>query len=158
MNSPVNIRDDSHGLDTEGTSIWLEVEPSLIGVRFLGVATRGVCAQVLGDEQAAEMDLALVEAATNVIKHGFANGCGGRLRVQINMSDHHVEVILRDDGPAFNPLTAPESAPWDNGDYESFESLPEGGFGIALIRALVDKCTYHRESDENFLTFQKIRK
>lgn len=138
------------------TTLWLEAEPSLMGVRYLGAAIRGICALVLREEQAAEFDLALVEAATNIVKHGFSGRLDGRVRLRLGISDNRVEIELRDNGSAFDPLlAAPQNAPWDTDRYESFDTLPEGGFGVSLVHALVDGCTYRRQDNENVLILWK---
>lgn len=155
MNEPSDQRGRFERPAGAGTSLWMEIEPTLLGVRFLGAATRGVCAQVLGDDEAADLDLALVEAATNVVKHGFAGRADGRLRVQLIVTDAFVEIVLRDDGPEFDPLAGTGNAPWEGGGYGSFEDLPEGGFGLGLIRALVGDCTYSREAVDNVLVLRK---
>lgn len=155
MNEPSDQQGRLEGPDGAGTTLWLEVRPTLFGVRFLSAATRGVCAQILGDDEAAELDLALVEAATNVVKHGLAGRADGRLRVQLTLTETSVEVVLRDDGPAFDPLADAGSAPWEQADYQSFDDLPEGGFGLGLIRALVDGCAYRHEAGDNVLTLRK---
>lgn len=137
------------------TTLWLEAEPSLLGVRYLGAATRGICALVLREEQAADLDLALVEAATNIIKHGFSDRLDGRIRLRLDVSEQRVEVELRDNGPAFDPLSAPQDTPWDTDSYASFDALPEGGFGVSLVRALADGCEYQRQDGENVLILWK---
>lgn len=140
------------------TTLWLEAEPSLLGVRYLGAATRAICALVLHEEQAAELDLALVEAATNIVKHGFCGRSDGRIRLRLDVSEERVEVELRDNGPAFDPLSVPQAAPWDADSDASFDALPEGGFGVSLVRALADGCNYQRQDGENVLILWKLQK
>lgn len=154
MNEPPDQRDRPGQSSGVGTALWLEVQSTLLGVRFLGAATRGVCAQVLGDDDAADLDLALVEAATNVVKHGFEGRADGRLKVQLVVKEDHVEIVLRDNGPQFDPLANTSSAPWER-DYQSFDDVPERGFGLGLIRALVDDCAYDHADGENILTLRK---
>lgn len=155
MHSDVNVEARAAAPGAATTTLWLEAETSLMAVRYLGAATRGICAQVHCDQTAADLDLALVEAATNVVKHGFSGRPDGRLRVRIDLSEEQITIELHDNGPAFDPLSAPPNAPWDTDAYDTFETLPEGGFGIALVRALVDGCTYERTKDGNVLTLWK---
>ncbi len=95
--------------------------------------------------------LALQEALSNVLRHGY----GGEsfrahieLRFQWNGESFRIE--LRDDAAAFDPtetVVAPEVH--DGGQ------IPEGGYGIHIIRAVVDSLDYRREGKHNVLTLEK---
>ena len=136
----------------------IQVAPTLEGVRLLGAALRGVCLQVLTDDEASEMELALVEAATNIVKHAFSGMTGGQLSAELKIGETFVEVVLCDNGAAFNPLLTHTSAPWAEDDYKDFDDLPENGLGLGLIVALTDGQSYHRENGKNALRLQKTRK
>ncbi len=74
----------------------------------------------VGADQAAALALVLNEALTNAVKHGFAGGRPGTLRVSLTAAGGRVSVGVADDGPGL-PADAPQR------------------FGTTLIRTLVDQ-------------------
>jgi len=60
------------------------------------------------------------------------------------------EVVVTDDGPAFDPLGAPEP------DMSlGVEERPVGGLGIALVRKLMDETEYERRDGKNRLRLRR---
>ena len=83
-----------------------------------------------------DLILAVDEAATNVILHGYQKG-PGNLEIVIRRDEDHLVVSLRDQAPQFDPTTVPKpdlSIPLDR--------RPLGGMGIHLIRESVDEVLY----------------
>ena len=96
------------------------------------------------------VNLALDEAVTNVVRHGFDDAAGQE--VVTNLTARYEEVITEvcDSGRAFNPLDVPApnlEAPLAE------RSL--GGLGIHLVRSLMDGLEYRRENGKNVLTMHK---
>lgn len=84
----------------------------------------------------ADMLLAVDEAATNIIVHGYA-GCGGSIEVSVELSADALTVRLRDQADPFDPrcLPVPDlSVP--------LEQRRPGGLGVHLMRQLVDEVRY----------------
>ncbi len=77
--------------------------------------------------------LAVDEAATNIIVHGY-RGAGGPLEVQMGRVEGLVIIRLRDLAPVFDPTRVP---PPDL-SLPLFER-PPGGLGIHLMRQSVDE-------------------
>jgi len=97
--------------------------------------------------------LAVDEACTNIIEHGY------RLRKDspvIDISCHtdarRFTITIIDDGAKFNPLAQPEpdsTAP--------LEQRGSGGWGIHFIRKFMDEVAYSRENQRNCLSLTKFR-
>ena len=110
--------------------------------------------RALGAEPSAVMDvrLAVDEAVTNIIMHGYA-GRSGEIEIEADAEDAALVVHIRDNAVAFDPATrvVPEPA-------ARLESGKIGGYGLYLIRHLVDE-TRHRvtASGGNELTLIKRR-
>lgn len=99
-----------------------------------------------------EIELAIDEAITNIISHGYPAG-GGPLTVGVLPGEEWVTVELRDRGIPFNPLLHPPvdvSAPL--GDRKI------GGLGVHLIRNLMDEIAYEYRDGENILTMRRRRR
>ena len=105
----------------------------------------------MGDDEILDVQLAVEEAVTNSILHGY-DGAAGTIAIRIETSPHHVVVEIADDAPAFNPLSVPEP---DIG--ADLEDRRIGGLGIFLIRRVMDKVTYRYEDNKNILLMVKDR-
>lgn len=88
--------------------------------------------------------VAMDEALTNVIQHAELDS-RTQLEIQCHASSKKlgIEVVIIDQGKPFNPLL--------HGRAQS----AEGGFGLPLMRALLDEMTYKRENNCNRLTLIK---
>jgi serine/threonine-protein kinase RsbW len=62
-----------------------------------------------------------------------------------------VSLDIEDDGVAFNPFDAPQHV-----QPASLEEANIGGLGIALMRRLMDECTYARRGGRNVLEMAAI--
>ncbi len=96
-----------------------------------------------------DLTLALEEAASNVIEHGYKDK-GGDLAVKIIISDGDVVIELRDRAKPFKPgkVGRPdETIP--------LEDRPVGGLGLHLMHELMDEVRYETLPDGNLLTMTK---
>lgn len=124
----------------------------------LGTALRRYLAGFSVDESwIYPLDLALCEAASNIIRHGYPDRKEAGYRVLFSHNAHAVTVVLIDKGLPI-PATLFTAVSSDNDEQEAapeLESLNEGGRGIALIFACVDDVSYQTDSGENQMTLQK---
>lgn len=96
-----------------------------------------------------DLALALAEALDNVIEHGCAGRPGEELLVEAAVERGRVRLTVRDRGPEFDPTTAPDPAG------RTLEERGFGGFGLRLVRSLVDEMAYERRDGENRLLLAK---
>jgi anti-sigma regulatory factor (Ser/Thr protein kinase) len=93
----------------------------------------------LAPKQAWRLKLAVDEIASNSVLHGYAEaGLQGPLIVSAELGGDEVRVILEDEGAPFDPRDWRPSAP-----------PLEGGFGIPLCLAGVDRFEYERVGNRN---------
>ena len=95
------------------------------------------------------MTLAVEEAASNVIEHGY-KGRGGTLQVLFAVENDDVTIELRDQAKPFKPgkIGRPdETLP--------LEERPLGGLGLHLMHELMDEVRYETLPDGNLLTMIK---
>lgn len=92
----------------------------------------------LSQEVLEDVILAVNEAATNVIVHGYKHG-QGTMQIEIRGGEtDDCQVCIRDEAPLFDPTTIPTpdlSLP--------LEKRPFGGMGVHLIRSLMDEMKYN---------------
>lgn len=104
------------------------------------------------DERAVyHCQMAVDEALTNVIEHGFDyHGEESQIEITCRTEDARFVINIVDESPAFNPLehTSPDpDAPLDTRE--------PGGWGIYFIRRLMDEVDYERAGEHNHLTLVK---
>jgi serine/threonine-protein kinase RsbW len=92
--------------------------------------------------------LCLNELVANVILYGYPDGRCGMIDVSVTPQAGALQVVLADDGIAFDPLAAPEAVPLSGLDDDRI-----GGFGIKLFRESVRSARYERSDGFNRLTF-----
>lgn len=110
-------------------------------------------AEALGmdDQGLFAVQMAVDEAATNVIIHGYQErGMEGEVRLLCWKERGSFVVQLRDHSPPFNSNEVP-----DPDLNTSLEKRQEGGLGIFLMRRLMDRVEFAREGDENVLTMAR---
>ena len=83
----------------------------------------------LDDETLGDLKLAVTEACSNSVRHGYGNGREGVVEVVYELQPDRLVIEVADDGPGF--AAAGERAEGDN--------LVEGGLGIAIIKAVSDE-------------------
>ena len=114
------------------------------GLRHLGAMRaflREVCREGWQDEPADEnllpqLELALTEAASNIILHGLQGQQHSSITVTVEVNDDQAGVTLRYPGKPFDPESAPAPA---------FDGSREGGFGLYLIGECVDEVHYGQD-------------
>ncbi len=97
-----------------------------------------------------DLKLAVEEACTNVISHGYAGMNPGSVMLALEFDQEQVRVVLTDFGHPFEPYEP--AAP----DVEA--SLEDGlshGFGLYFIYQTMDQIGYRTAQDGNHLTFVK---
>ncbi len=130
--------------------VELRVDATLRSVRLLAAAARGVLAEwAVPEEKASLLELALVEAATNVVRHAYRGAPGHEIRVRLTRDAGTVVLAVADRGRSFDPSKVPPPPAPDPADPKTW---PEGGMGLALIRASCDEVTYASEAGENVLS------
>jgi serine/threonine-protein kinase RsbW len=98
----------------------------------------------VSEEVLADLKLAITEAASNSVRHAYANGTGV-VDVVYRLDDRRLEVEVADSGTGFE-VDAGEGDP---------EDLAEGGLGIAIIRAIADEFELRSDADGSRLRFAK---
>lgn len=97
----------------------------------------GASASTFGasESEIADMALAVNEAVTNILLHGY--GGSGWVQLEAYHQNSELMVHIRDNAPLFNPTTQPApdlSRPLDE--------CGNGGMGIHLMRQLTDGMVY----------------
>jgi serine/threonine-protein kinase RsbW len=118
------------GGDGAGGSVRLRIPAKPEYITLVRLALSGLSRlRPLDDETLGDLKLAVTEACSNSVRHGYREGRRGTVEVSYELQQDRLVVEVEDDGPGFDP-NRPNAGPDD---------LSEGGLGIAIIRAVSDE-------------------
>jgi serine/threonine-protein kinase RsbW len=96
-----------------------------------------------------DTQLAVEEAITNIINHGYKNAIG-EIIISCRINLYLAEIRIRDNAQRFDPLSLPE--PNLEG---TIQDRKIGGLGVFLIRQVMDEISYRYENGQNILVMIK---
>lgn len=98
-----------------------------------------------------DLKLAVDEACTNIIQHGYKGMDPGSIILSFRIQPDRILVQITDFGHVFEPAQAPKP------DIEAaLEDREIGGMGLFLIYQTMDNIDYQSSDDGNTLTFTKF--
>lgn len=88
------------------------------------------------------VQLAIQEACTNIVRHGYEENSTGRIRCSITLVDDPLRIMVRmvDTGQWFDIDSAPEP---------DLENPQVHGYGLFLIRQIMDEVSYQQDGEGN---------
>ncbi|MFZ0534371.1 MAG: ATP-binding protein [Anaerolineales bacterium] len=96
----------------------------------------------LNESEVYAVQLAVDEASTNIMEHGYGRECPNRIDVSCEILEDGLKVVIYDDAEPFNPDAVPD--PEIN---VSLEEIKPRGLGIFFMRKMMDEV--HYESSPN---------
>lgn len=104
-----------------------------------------------GNKAIYQVQLAVDEACTNIIEHGYGGEDKGDIDCSIIIGQQDITIVLRDRGKPFKMDKVPQ--PKLNVPLEELQSR---GVGVFLMQQMMDEIKYERTTDsENVLTMVK---
>ncbi|KAB2894482.1 MAG: ATP-binding protein [Kofleriaceae bacterium] len=114
-----------------------------LAVRLVAEACRLARGEGTTDEQSMGYDLrdpfdaeivsAFAEIYNNIVLHAYARREGETIDIAIHVGAGSLTIEIRDSGKTFDPSSVPEP---------DLDSLPEGGMGLHIARAMLDEVVY----------------
>lgn len=96
-----------------------------------------------------KVNLALEEIAINIISYGgHQGGPSPKIWVKITPRSQEISIQVSDDGKPFNPLT---EAPPPPVIQDAAMFAPVGGFGLHLIKNMMDSVSYRHSRGRNHI-------
>ncbi len=106
----------------------------------------------LTERQVKDLKQAVLEMGGNAIEWGHRKDPEKPVRITYRIDPTSVTLIIRDQGPGFNPRNIPHAAseedPIGHLDVRNEQGIREGGFGIMLAKGLVDEHRYNLAGNE----------
>jgi anti-sigma regulatory factor (Ser/Thr protein kinase) len=97
-----------------------------------------------------DMQVALDEVLSNILRNGFADGRPHRIEVTLSLAPEALTAEVEDDCAPFDPLTV---APPELG--ASLKDRRVGGLGVHFVRNLMSEVSYARIGARNRLVLKK---
>ena len=92
------------------------------------------------------VELALSEAFTNSVKHKCLQQEVSDVIVTFEVGENQLTVIIKDSNPRFDMERIARPVPTD---------YPDSGYGLFLLKQIMDTVTYHRQANWNVVTMTK---
>ena len=105
----------------------------------------------LSEQAVYQCQLAIDEACTNIVEHGYGfNGAGRYIEIICQVDFPSFIISVSDDSPPFNPLARPDPDP-----LAGLEERSSGGWGVFFIKKVMDQVSYFYKGNRNHLVMVK---
>ena len=125
----------------------LSVAATYVDVDMAARRLRELAASRLSGEALDSFEIAVIEALTNIVRHGYGDAPGRMIDVRAEFEGEHLVVELRDTG-----IAVPEGAFDAPSGLDIFDDESEHGRGIGLILQCTTAVRYRTEKNVNVLT------
>jgi len=111
-------------------------------VYLLDAISNEVLEQMKFDEEDAEqVNLAIIEAGTNAVKHGNKNDPNKRVNFEFHLCEDKLTIIVQDEGEGFDTSHLPDPLDPEN-------LLKSNGRGIFLMQICMNEVTFDKNGSE----------
>lgn len=138
-----------------GKTIRLIIDNNLENVFLIGLSIQGLCSYAPFNEvDAYQVQLAVVEAINNVIKHAYGEQSHHTVELSVSLHWNRMVFVVLDRGKKFSDFPKQEL----KFDSQDLQSLPEEGMGIFIIQNVMDEIQYQSDQGINLLKMVKYFK
>jgi serine/threonine-protein kinase RsbW len=127
--------------------------PAFVGVARTVVAAVATSVRGIDDDRLEDLRIAVSEACTNAVEAHQAVGRRQRVVLRCLIEPAALEIRVEDSGRGFDPASVPTRPPV----IDTADLGPERGWGLQLIRALVDDVRFV-PSDEGTAVHLSMRR
>ena len=137
--------------------ITFTIESDLKNVFLIGLAVNNIASYIGFNElESYRLELCVVEAVNNAIIHAYNKEAGNKVEVVFKIYPDRLVLDVYDTGKPMrghllkqNDISSLECEPDETGN------VPEGGRGLAIMKAIMDSVDYKTEDGKNRLTMTK---
>lgn len=136
--------------------LTLTIDSHLNNVSLVGVSIQGLCMTLtpLSPEATYDVQLCVVESINNVIEHSYTNQTGCQVTVIVYLLSDCLMLDIVDTGKGMNKHLR-QIFNTSNITGPSEEDLPEGGWGLYIIKSKMDEVSYQTTDDKHVLHLVK---
>jgi len=143
------------GMDEENMQgeIHVELNSEIAFLQELNDFLMNLCKSTpLSNEQVMQLRQAVLEMGQNAIEWGNRHRVEQLVHIRYRLFDDRVEIVVRDQGPGFDPNRLPHAAadddPVSHLDVRDELGLRTGGFGLMISRGMVDELRHNEQGNE----------
>lgn len=133
------------------------IDSRMENVPLVGMAVNRLClAASFSTLDAFNIELCVVEAVTNSIRHCYGGKPGNEVKVVLTFTQEEIMLEICDVGPSMQPglldkavIECPAAGAC------GVEGIPEGGRGLGIMREIMDSVAYRSKGGANCLTLKK---
>mgnify|MGYP001183366107 CR=1 FL=1 len=130
-------------MNSDYIEMIIPAKPEYLGVIRLAVS--GIANRMgYAYDEIEDIKVAVTEACTNAVNHAYKDG-EGQIKVNFAVYEDRLEIFVVDQGRSFDVKAMKEKKAPVNAE-TSLEQLNEGGLGLFLIDALMDKVEINGDS------------
>ena len=96
-----------------------------------------------------QIEIAIDEIVSNVARYAYKDK-SGKTAVRIDTDSNGITITITDSGVPYNPLEKP-----DPDVTLSAEEREIGGYGIYIVKKVMDEVTYEYKDNKNIFTMRK---
>ena len=137
--------------------IKLIIESDLDDVPLVGIAVNRFCSYAAFSEtEAFNIELCVIEAVTNSIKHAYGEQRGQEVVIIFTLSDNEAVFEICDKGKPMDPnkLKRADLAT-SHVEKQNIDSISDSGRGLGIMKEIMDDVEYRSENEFNCLVLKK---
>ena len=137
--------------------VTFTIDSDMRNVPLIGMSVNRLCrAAAFSAIDAFNIELCVVEAVTNSIRHCYHGEGGHQVKVVLTFTQEDVVLDICDEGPPMaSGMLEQAVLPSPGEEACDIETIPEGGRGLGIMREIMDSVVYRSEKGENCLTLKK---
>ena len=138
-------------------SVKFIIYSNLENIPLIGMSVNKLCSSAFfSDMDSFNIELCVVEAVTNSIRHCYGGQAGYEVKVVFTVTQENIVLEICDTGPPMKPGVLDKAVLECPGeDTRDIECIAEGGRGLGIMKEIMDSVTYRSEEGENCLTLIK---
>ncbi len=134
--------------------ISLTIESYPENVALVGLCVKEIAGNYFTESQIAEIEQALIETVNNCIEHAYSDG-EGQITIKFTPSKERLIVEIIDQGKKFKQNCFENLDCKIDFDPLDLNNLPEGGFGLKVIKSCMDEVNYRNDGENNYWFLSK---
>jgi serine/threonine-protein kinase RsbW len=143
----------------QANRIHLTIDSNLADVFLVGLLINSACRFVALDEtEAYQMELCVVEAVNNAIRHAYDEQAGHEVAVSLAIFPGRLEFSVADRGSPISEdvlaVLRREASAMDCDPF-ALDQFPKGGLGLEIMREVMDQVDYESGGGVNCLRMTK---
>ncbi|MCP4575047.1 MAG: ATP-binding protein [Deltaproteobacteria bacterium] len=137
--------------------VKLIIENDLNDVPLVGIAVNRFCSYAAFSEtEAFNIELCVIEAVTNSIKHAYGEKSGQEVMIIFTLSDNEAVFEICDKGKPMDPEKLKRAdLVTAHVEKQNIDSIADSGRGLGIMKEIMDDVEYRSGNELNCLVLKK---